>query len=208
MPDILLRTLGRQLGAPSGPLGALVARMLNKNNAAPIAAAVEELGLGGGETVADIGFGGGLGLGLLLAATRDGGTVHGVEPAADMLVRARRSRQGEISSGRLELHAASMESLPFSDGTLDGWISVNTIYFVDDLDAVLREMTRVLAPGGRGVIGIADPEWMSRQPFTKHGFTLRPVADVLAAMERAGLSTADHAIGDREPVFHLLRGAR
>lgn len=208
VPDILLRTLGRQLGAPSGPLGALVARMLNKNNAAPIAAAVEALGLRGDETVADIGFGGGLGLGLLLAATQDGGRVQGVELAPDMLARARRTRRDDVASGRLELHEASMQSLPFSDGSLDGWISLNTIYFVEDLETVVRELTRVLAPGGRGVIGIADPEWMSRQPFTKHGFTLRPVADVLAAMERAGLTTVDHPIGDREPVFHLLRGAR
>ncbi|MGH3635752.1 MAG: SAM-dependent methyltransferase, partial [Mycobacterium sp.] len=65
-----------------------------------------------------------------------------------------------------------------------------------------------LAPGGRGVVGIADPDWMSRQPFTKHGFTLRPVTDVLAALESAGLTPEHHTLRDREPVFHLLAGGR
>jgi ubiquinone/menaquinone biosynthesis C-methylase UbiE len=182
--------------------------MLNKGNAAPITAAVESLALSGGETVADIGFGGGFGLGVLLDATGDGGRVHGVEPAADMVARAGRARRADLASGRLELHEASMEALPFPDGALDGWISVNTIYFVDDLAAAFREMTRVLAPGGRGVVGIADPEWMSHQAFTRHGFTLRPVADVLTALGATGLTPEHHPLGDREPVFHLLTGVR
>jgi arsenite methyltransferase len=208
VPDVLLRTLSRQLGGPSGPLGGLVARMLNKGNAAAITAAVETLDLTGSETVADIGFGGGFGLGLLLDATKDDGRVHGVEPAADMLTRARKKRRVEIAAGRLELHEATMESLPFHAHALDGWISVNTIYFVDDLAVALREMTRVLAPGGRGVLGIADPEWMSRQPFTKHGFALRPVTDVLADMRSVGLTPEHHTLGGRGPMFHLLAGVR
>ena len=76
VPDVLLRTLARQLGGPSGPLGALVARMLNKGNGPEIVAAVGALDLTGSEEVADIGFGGGLGLDLLLDQTRDGGRVH------------------------------------------------------------------------------------------------------------------------------------
>jgi len=207
LPDVLLRTLGRQLGGPSGPLGAVIARMLNKNNATPIRAAVEALQLTGGETVADIGFGGGLGLELLLGATGRDGHVHGVEPSADMVARARKNHRGEVDSGRLLLHEATMESLPFATGSLNGWISVNTVYFVPDLAAAFGELARVLSPGGRGVIGIADPAWMSQQPFTTHGFTLRPVAEVLAALESAGLTTEHQTLGDG-PVFNLLVGTR
>lgn len=209
VPDVLLRTLGRQLGGPSGPLGSVVARMLDKGNAATIRAAVEALDLTGSETVADIGFGGGVGLDVLLeATTKDGGRVHGVEPSADMVNRAGRARRTDVAAGRLELHEATMESLPLPDGALDGWISVNTVYFVDDLAAAFAELARVLGPGGRGVIGIADPEWMTRQPFTRHGFTLRPVADVLNAMQSAGLTTEHRTLGDREPVFNLLVARR
>lgn len=166
VPDVLLRTLSRQLGGPSGPLGALVARMLNRGNRAAITAAVGALDLTGTEEVADIGFGGGLGLDLLLDATRSGGRVHGVEPAPDMLQRARRAHHEEVAAGRLALHEAGMEALPIADGALDGWISVNTVYFVEDLPPALAELRRVLAPGGRGVLGIANPEWMAHQAVT------------------------------------------
>lgn len=202
VPDVLLHTLSRQLAGPSGPLGALVARMLNKGNRAAITAAVGALDLAGTEEVADIGFGGGLGLDLLLDATRSGGRVHGVEPAPDMLRRARSAHHEEVAAGRLTLHEAGMEALPMADGALDGWISVNTVYFVEDLPPALAELRRVLAPAGRGVLGIADPEWMAHRAVTKFNFTIRPVADLVAALTEAGLSVEQRTMGSQP--FNLL----
>jgi SAM-dependent methyltransferase len=49
-------------------------------------------------------------------------------------------------------------------------ITVNTIYFVDDLDRACSELARVLRPGGRLVVGIGDPEAMARMPFSAYGF--------------------------------------
>lgn len=203
LPDIALRTLARQLGGPSGPLGHLVARMLNKGNAVTIAAAVEALGLSGTETVADVGFGGGLGLELLLTVT-PGGVVHGVEPSATMLARARRSQADAIAAGRLKLHDAPVQQLPFDDGALDGWISLNTIYFIEDLAPAFRELGRVLGSAGRGVVGVADPGWMAKLPFTKHGFILRPVPDVVALLESEGLAVEQRQVGRDGPTYSLL----
>lgn len=209
IPDFLLPTLGRQLGGPSGPLGSLVARVLNRGNTPTITAAVDLLGLTGGETVADVGFGGGLGLDLLLDAVGDRGRVHGVEPSSDMVARARRSRRAAVAAGRLELHDARMDALPLADGELDGWISLNTIYFVADLDLAFGELARVLGPRATAVLGVADPEWLAAQPVAAHGFTVRPVDDVHAALQRAGLAvetrqvTASQQTGGGAP-YHLL----
>lgn len=106
VPHVLLRTLGSQFGGPSGPLGSLVALFMNKGNEPAIAEAVDALGLTGSEQVADIGFGGGLGLELLLDRTGAGGRVHGVEPSRDMLRRARKAHRKEVADGRLVLHLA------------------------------------------------------------------------------------------------------
>lgn len=203
VPDVLLRTLSRQLGGPSGAFGAVVARMLNKGNGPAIRAAVQALELQGDEAVADIGFGGGYGLELLLTAVPRG-VVHGVEPSTDMLARARRTHTEEFASGRLQLHEAPMQSLPLPDGSLDGWISLNTIYFVDDLPAALHELSRVLAPTGRGVLGVADPDWMSEQAFTRYNFTLRPVDDVVAALKDARLEVEHRRLEGGRVAYHLL----
>ncbi|UMG92667.1 methyltransferase domain-containing protein [Nocardioides sp. TF02-7] len=207
-PAFVVRTLARQLGGPSGRLGAVVARMLNKGNRPTITAAVDALDLGGRETVADIGFGGGYGLDLLLKAVPDG-VVHGVEPSADMLTRAARNHHEELAVARLQLHEAAMQSLPLASGLLDGWISLNTIYFVDDLGPAFDELARVLAPTGRGVLGVADPAWLAAQPVARHGFTVRPVAEVVARLERSGLTVEQRQVTGSRPTagaapYHLL----
>ncbi|GAA3810086.1 methyltransferase domain-containing protein [Nocardioides panacisoli] len=204
VPDFLLRTLSRQLSGPSGVLGGFVARMLNKGNAGVIAAAVEALELSGGERVADIGFGGGLGLDLLLDAVGQDGRVYGVEPSPDMLARARRMHDDDLESGRLELDETTMDRLPFPDEALDGWISLNTVYFIEELAPALAELHRVLAPSGRAVLGIADPDWMATQPFTRHEFTIRPVDDVAAALRDVGLDVEQRRVGGGARAYRLL----
>lgn len=185
VPEVLLRALSRQLGGPSGPLSPLVARMLNKGNESEISAAVGALDLIGSEEVADIGFGGGLGLDLLLDQTRGGGRVHGVEPSQAMLKRARKAHPAQVAAGRLALHEAGMESLPFADGAPDGWISVNTVYFVEDLSAAFAELRRVLAPSGRGVLGEHPPTVGSGNPrWPSHGRPRRDLRRLRAAEGR------------------------
>ena len=54
-------------------------------------------------------------------------------------------------------------------------------------------------------LGIGDPEAMARMPFTAHGFRLRPVAEVEAALAAAGLDLKRHTrLGGPGPGFHLL----
>ena len=134
---------------------------------------------------------------------RQAGRVHGVEPSGDMVTRARRSRAAAIADGRLELHGTTMADLPFADGALDGWISLNTLYFVTDLPPAVAELSRVLASYGRGVIGIADPDWMATQAFAKHNFTLRPVAEIIATCGESGLDVERRPLSRNEP-FDLL----
>lgn len=184
----------------------MVARALNKGNLGLNGGAVDALGLTGSETVADIGFGGGVGLDLLLAALRDGGVVHGVDPSASMVERARRGHASAVDAGRLVLHQGTLEGLPLDDGVLDGWITLNTFYFVPDLLPAARELRRALGADGRGVVGIGDPDWMARQAFTQHGFLLRPVDDVASTLEDAGLAVERRTFGDvrADEPFHLL----
>jgi SAM-dependent methyltransferase len=63
----------------------------------------------------------------------------------------------ELPTGRLLLHRASIEHLPLGDSSLDGVITVDTLYFVPELDRAFGELARVLNGSGRVVIGIGDP---------------------------------------------------
>ena len=196
--DVLRGGLARQLSRPEGLRGRIVARGLNKGNSGPITAAVEATGLGDGQVAADVGFGGGLGLHLLLERVGTNGHVHGVELSDTMLAAARRRHRSDLEQDRLTLEKGTLEELPLADGQLDGLITVNTVYFVDDLGAVFGEIARVLSPGGRAVIGVADPDWMTTQPVVTTGpvFRVRPVADLVAGLRAAGLEVREDQLGD------------
>jgi arsenite methyltransferase len=201
----LLSTVAGQLGRPHGILSPFIARALNRGNEKAIAAAVDAAEVERGGVAADIGFGGGVGLQLLLDRVGDDGVVHGIEIADDMLRRAK-SKFGR--DGRLRLARGSLTEVPLDDGSVDALITVNTVYFISELDAACAELARVLRPGGRAVIGIGDPHVMARLPFTKHGFTIRPVGDIAAALENSGLQVEQSRIDDKPIPRYLFVGQR
>jgi SAM-dependent methyltransferase len=208
MRERFRRGLARQLGRPEGLRGRVVVRRLNRGNRPAVAAAVEATGLTAGQVAADVGFGGGVGLPMLLDRVGPGGHVHGVEMSATMVARARQVHRAAVAAGRLSVQEGRLEALPLPDAAVDGLVTTNTVYFVDDLDAVHRELARVLRPGGRAVVGIGDPERMAQAPFTAHGFRLRPVEEVAAGMAGAGLDVRRERVEHGPWVFHLLVGTR
>jgi arsenite methyltransferase len=203
--DRAFAAVARQLGRPSGPAGRAVGRALNRGNRAVIEAAVGATRLRPGSIAADVGFGGGVGLAMLLERTAPDGVVHGIEIAPTMLAQARRRFAREINDGRLRLHEAAMDRLPLLDESVDAVVSTNTIYFVDDLQAAMAELVRVVIPGGRLVLGIGDPEAMAGMPFTRHGFRLRPIATVVDRLTAVSASLIeDIRVGEDARSFHVL----
>lgn len=194
-----------QLGHPHGLRGLAVGRMLNHANKAAITAAVGALDIPPGAVLADLGFGGGLGLELLLGGLEDGGQVHGVDLSDAMLAAAARRFRHQISTGLLVLHEAPLEHLPLETASLDGVITLNTLYFISDLAGALNEWARVLRPSGQLVIGLGDPDEMVGQPMTAHGFRLRPLSEVTSSLLTAGLEV-DRRLRLRAGAddFHLL----
>jgi ubiquinone/menaquinone biosynthesis C-methylase UbiE len=197
----------RQLGHPHGWRGQLVGQLLNRANRAFVQAAVEAARIAPGAAAADLGFGGGVGLRLLLEAVGRTGRVYGVDLSRTMLERARVRFADEWAAGRLELIEGSLLELPLVEDAVDAVITVNTFYFLEEPRPALREIARVLRPGGRVVIGVGDPDEMARVALTAHGFHLRPVADLVAAMTSAGLLDAHDRplVGKRRA--HLLVGS-
>jgi demethylmenaquinone methyltransferase/2-methoxy-6-polyprenyl-1,4-benzoquinol methylase len=108
---------------------------------------------------------------LALAAEREGGRVTGLDFSERMLERARRK------SVTVRWVRGDVTALPFEDGTFDSATVGFGIRNVEDLEAGLRELARVLRPGGRlGCLEITRPRGLLR-PFFRLWFdVLVPLA--------------------------------
>lgn len=201
----MLAGFASQLGRPTGLRGRLVGIMLNRANRSTMTAAIDALALEPGAVAADLGFGGGLGLALLLERVGPQGHVQGVDLSATMVDRASRRFKADVASGRLHLNTGSITHLPLEDGSIQGAITINTIYFIAELDRAFSELARVITRSGRVVVGIGDPAMMARMPTTPFGFTLRSPDEVAAVAKSAGLVIQDHRrAGQGDGAAHLL----
>jgi len=101
-----------------------------------------------GQTVLDLGSGGGID--VLLSAKRVGptGKVYGLDMTDEMLALAREN-QRKAGVTNVEFLKGTIESIPLPDASVDVIISNCVINLSSDKDAVLREAFRVLKPGGR-----------------------------------------------------------
>jgi SAM-dependent methyltransferase len=173
-----------------------------------------------GETVLDLGSGGGLD--VLLSARRVGsaGTAYGLDASPDMLALARaNAAQAGVANAHF-LHG-NIEEIPLPDGHIDVVISNCVINLSADKPRVLAEAFRVLRPGGR--LGVSDviagedidasrrAEDEVRVGCTSGTLTQREYHDLLSAAGFSGISittTRDAGGGLRSAIIQAVRPNR
>ncbi len=176
--------MAKQLRLPSGPLAPWAARVLNRGNLPLIEHSIDALGLKPDSHVLDVGFGGGVSLGLLLDKAVDG-EVFGVEPSPEMIRRAARRYQREVREGRLVLKRGTAGSIPFPDDHLDRVLSVQTIYFWPDTQGGLAEIRRVLSSAGWLAVATMPKHVQQHFHFAEQGHKVFGEEELTRALEEA-----------------------
>ena len=153
-----------------------------------------------GERVLDLGSGGGID--VLLSARRVGptGFAYGVDMTDEMLDLARRNA-AEAGATNVEFRRGTIEELPFDDESVDVVISNCVINLSADKPAVLAEIFRVLAPGGRiGVSDVVAEDHLTPAQRAERGSYVGCIAGALSRSEYLdGLTAAGFA--DAEVTF-------
>lgn len=181
----------------------------------PTAASLASLGCGNpvavaelnpGETVLDLGSGGGID--VLLSAKRVGsdGYAYGLDMTDEMLELA---RQNAAAAGatNVEFMKGTIEAVPLPDAAVDVVISNCVVNLAADKSAVFAEVARVLRPGGRiGITDIVAEDHLSEAQRHERGSYVGCIAGALsmaefkAGLEEAGLVDVEvrptHAVAD------------
>ena len=144
-----------------------------------------------GETVLDLGSGGGID--VLLSAKRVGptGTAYGLDMTDEMLELANKNK-AEAGVENVEFLKGFIEEIPLEDATVEVVISNCVINLAADKSAVFAEMYRVLKPGGRiGVSDVVASNDLDAQQRAERGSYVGCIAGALSFAEyEAGLTAA------------------
>lgn len=116
-----------------------------------IARSVAFMRVRSGAAVLDVGCGTGTAFPALAAAIGPAGRITGIDHAAGFLETAQRDAENAGYGDRLTLVIGDAHDLPFPDGAFDAARTERVLMHVDDPDRVLRELRRVVRPGGRVV---------------------------------------------------------
>jgi SAM-dependent methyltransferase len=143
--------LVRQCRKPSWLPGRLFLRSMNLSHAGLTKWGLTHASIQPTDTILDVGCGGGRTIDTMANAASQG-RVIGVDYSATSVDVARRVNAAAIEAGRVGVEQASVSALPFRTATFDLVTAVETHYYWPDLLNDLREVRRVLKPGGRVVL--------------------------------------------------------
>jgi ubiquinone/menaquinone biosynthesis C-methylase UbiE len=146
--NLLLRLFGRPKGL-LGRLGGLIMARMNRDAAEQVIGLLE---VRPDDRILEIGFGPGVAIQLLVERV-PGGFIAGVDPSLEMVGQAARRNAAALRGRRVDLRHGWVEQLPFTDETFDKALAINSMQVWRDAAAGLREIRRVLKPGGAIALG-------------------------------------------------------
>jgi len=181
-----------QCRKPRWWLGRRMARVMNIQHGGVTDWGLGHVALEKRFTILDVGCGGGRTIEKLASAASKG-KVYGIDYSPASVAVARATNADSIAAGRVDVQQGSVSKLPFADDTFDVVTAVETHYYWPNLTDDLREIQRVLKPGGKLLI-IAET-YKGR----RHDFVYRPAMMLLRATyltpdeHREALTSAGYA---------------
>jgi len=178
----LMIYVARQVRKPDRLAGRLFARLMNSSHSTLTDWGLKHVAVEKQFTILDVGCGGGRTI-QKLAALAPEGKVYGVDYASGSVATARATNSPLIQSGRVDIKQASVSQLPYADDQFDLVTAVETQYYWPDLVNDMKEILRVLKPGGTLLV-IAESY--------KHGKHDRWQGPAMRLLGSTPLSIEDH----------------
>ncbi|HKS69893.1 MAG TPA: class I SAM-dependent methyltransferase [Ktedonobacterales bacterium] len=173
-----------QFATPHGLLGH-VAGWLMAGNDDMNTRAVEMLDIQPTDAVLEVGSGPGYAL-ARIAARATKGFVAGVDLSDVMIAQARRRNRAAIRAGRVELRQAGVSHLPYPDARFEKALAINSYSFWPRPEADLREVKRVLKPGGVLALGLRARDASRGAMYNQRSLSEEHIAAIAHTLARAG----------------------
>ena len=179
--------IAQQLRKPSGDFAGEIGQKMNQVNKPLYDLTFDIMALGNGDHILEIGFGNGKFIGDLFKKSSNL-KVSAIDFSEEMVKEAKEYNRESISNGDLNIQLGSSDAIPFSGQTFDKVFCNMVIYFWDQPEKHLKEVRRVLKPGGTFYTGIRTRESMLIFPFVEYGFNLYSTEEWEKILSKNGFS--------------------
>lgn len=190
MTEISNTELGRQLMKPSGDVGLKVAENMNVTNAKLYDFVLSHLDINEGDKLLEIGFGNGKTIPKFFEINP---TIHfyGVDFSETMCAEAIAFNKEFEKS--IHISCQNAIKMSFDNEFFNSIITLNTVYFWENIEQQLAELKRVLQTGGQLVIGYRPKSSMEKLPFTHEVFTHYNSEELRKIIEQNGFQILKEA---------------
>ncbi len=144
-----------------------------------------------GGTVLEIGFGSGRHFRKMLEIL-DESIIYGIDISMLMVKMSSKYNRELLDNNRLKLIHADSKSLPFDDSKFDMVTTLNTLYFWKSPLNDLKEIYRVLKPGGRLFFGVNSKEIMLKNGYRPRYFNFYDQSEIENLISDAGFPVIKH----------------
>lgn len=182
--------IAKQFANPCGIGGRIVMAVMNRQNARMYEATERLLRPRNDDTILDIGCGNGIMLERIAHACDC--RLIGTDISEDALEIAKR----QLAGTNVELLRCPVDDMPLEDATVDKALTINTIYFWEDLASGFEEIARVLKPEGIFIGTHYTNQALESYPHTQFGYRIRTEQEVVSAAENAGFVVQIKSIMD------------
>ena len=189
---------------PEGFLGRVMLRFMNFGHAPLTNWGLSLVEIHDGWTMLDIGCGGGATLKRLLMRSK-GAQVYGIDISEESVAKARKVN-ASVLDRQVFVTQGSAEKLPYEDNKFDLVTAVETVYFWPDLPNCLKEVRRVVKPGGRFAIMVEVLENDSVWTDVVDGMTAYSPEQLKEMLEGAGFVKTE--LHRRKPSYSTIIGVK
>jgi ubiquinone/menaquinone biosynthesis C-methylase UbiE len=177
-----------QARKPSGLFGRWVmSRIFDLGNAALNDFMKELLSLKENDHVLEIGFGTGK-LICKMAKQVKKGLIEGIDLSPTMVTIAQKKNKKYIAEGRVIIRQGDFAETAYRDNRFDKICSANTVYFWPQPENYIKNILRILKPGGKLILAFEDIKQLKRRPLSTNVFHLYHQDEIIKLLRRNGFS--------------------
>lgn len=201
MNETTYQQIASQLRKPEGEEGIKTGEWMNRGNELMNKAAIAALQIANNDRILEIGMGNGF-------FVKDIVSVHesvkyvGCDFSDIMTKEAEKNNLVWVENEQAEFRMADVNELPFEDGRFNKILTINTVYFWEEMSNALSEIKRVMTNKGKLVIALRPKHQMEKYPFTKYGFNMFSKEDICRELENNGF-IIESVVENKEPDFEL-----